>query len=64
MSANDPYRRIAGVYDRLIEPMQAGVRKVALDVLPPQHHSEGGRRHFSFQRHGRSRSRGSSNPVR
>ena len=36
MSANDPYRRIAGVYDRLIEPMQAGVRRVALDVVPPQ----------------------------
>lgn len=36
MSANDPYRRIAGVYDRLIEPMQAGVRRVALDVIPPQ----------------------------
>lgn len=36
MSANDPYRRIAGVYDRLIEPMQSGVRRVALDVVPPQ----------------------------
>ena len=36
MSANDPYRRVAGVYDRLIEPMQAGVRRVALDVVPPQ----------------------------
>jgi ubiquinone/menaquinone biosynthesis C-methylase UbiE len=36
MSANDPYRRIAGIYDRLIEPMQAGVRRVALDVIPPQ----------------------------
>jgi ubiquinone/menaquinone biosynthesis C-methylase UbiE len=36
MSVNDPYRRIAGVYDRFIEPMQAGVRKVALDVVPPQ----------------------------
>ena len=36
MSANDPYRRIAGVYDRLIEPMQAGVRRVALDVIPPE----------------------------
>ncbi|MDH3397985.1 MAG: class I SAM-dependent methyltransferase [Acidimicrobiia bacterium] len=36
MNVNDPYRRIAGVYDRLIEPMQAGVRRVALDVVPPQ----------------------------
>ncbi len=36
MSARGPYRRIAGVYDRLIEPMQAGVRRVALDVVPPQ----------------------------
>lgn len=32
----DPYRRIARIYDRLIEPMQAGVRRVALDVVPPQ----------------------------
>ncbi|MCP3975794.1 MAG: methyltransferase domain-containing protein [bacterium] len=36
MPNTDPYRRIAGVYDRLIEPMQAGVRRVALDVVPPQ----------------------------
>lgn len=36
MSADDPYRLIAGVYDRLIEPMQAGVRRIALDVMPPR----------------------------
>lgn len=36
MRAKDPYRRIAGVYDRLIEPLDAGVRRVALDVVPPQ----------------------------
>lgn len=36
MSEPDPYRRIAGVYDRLVEPMQAGVRRVALEVLPPR----------------------------
>lgn len=36
MRAKDPYRRIAGVYDRLIEPMQAGVRRVALEVVPPE----------------------------
>lgn len=31
----DPYRRMARVYDRFIEPMQAGVRRVALEVVPP-----------------------------
>lgn len=36
MDTNDPYRWIAAVYDRLIEPMQAGVRRVALEVVPPQ----------------------------
>jgi ubiquinone/menaquinone biosynthesis C-methylase UbiE len=36
MPSPDPYRRIAGFYDRLIEPMQTGLRKVALEVLPPQ----------------------------
>lgn len=36
VSARDPYRSVAGIYDRLIEPMQAGVRRVALEVLPPQ----------------------------
>lgn len=36
MTATDPYRRVAGVYDRLIEPMQAGVRRAALDFFPPQ----------------------------
>jgi ubiquinone/menaquinone biosynthesis C-methylase UbiE len=35
MARLDPYRRIARFYDRLIEPMQAGVRRVALNVLPP-----------------------------
>lgn len=36
MNGQDPYRSIAGIYDRLIEPMQAGVRKVALSVIPTQ----------------------------
>ncbi|NNC92967.1 MAG: class I SAM-dependent methyltransferase [Acidimicrobiia bacterium] len=36
MAAADPYRRIARIYDRLIEPLEAGVRRVALDVVPPQ----------------------------
>lgn len=36
MPPPDPYRRIAGFYDRFVEPMQAGVRNVALEVLPPQ----------------------------
>ncbi len=36
MRARDPYRRTAAFYDRLIEPMQAGVRRIAVDLLPPQ----------------------------
>lgn len=36
MGAQDPYGRIAKFYDRLIEPMQMGVRRVALDVVPPR----------------------------
>jgi len=36
MSTEDPYRRIAPLYDRLIEPIQAGVRSVALEFVPPQ----------------------------
>jgi ubiquinone/menaquinone biosynthesis C-methylase UbiE len=35
MGVDDPYRHIAGFY-RLIEPLLAGGRRVALDVLPPQ----------------------------
>lgn len=35
-TSSDPYARVARFYDRLIEPMQAGVRRVALDVLPPR----------------------------
>lgn len=36
MSQADPYRRIAGVYDWVVEPMQAGVRRVAVHVVSPQ----------------------------
>lgn len=36
MPPSDPYQRFASYYDRFIEPMQAGVRKVALEVIPPQ----------------------------
>jgi len=36
MSAADPYRRLARIYDRVIEPMQAGVRRVSLEVVPPR----------------------------
>ena len=36
MSLQDPYRRIAGIYDRVIEPMQGGVRRIALEVIRPQ----------------------------
>lgn len=35
-NTRDPYRSIAGIYDRLIEPMQAGVRRVALSVISAQ----------------------------
>ncbi len=33
--ASDPYRRWAVIYDRVVEPMQSGVRRIALRVLPP-----------------------------
>jgi ubiquinone/menaquinone biosynthesis C-methylase UbiE len=33
---SDPYRHIARIYDRVIEPMQAGVRRAAMRVLPPE----------------------------
>ncbi len=36
MGGDDPYRRIARLYDRIVEPMQSGVRRVALQVVPPQ----------------------------
>ena len=36
MRSRDPYRRIAGWYDRLIEPMQRGVRQVAIEQVPPR----------------------------
>jgi ubiquinone/menaquinone biosynthesis C-methylase UbiE len=36
VNTQDPYRLIAGIYDRLIEPMQAGVRRVALSLIPAQ----------------------------
>ena len=36
MTGQDSYRSIAAIYDRVIEPMQAGVRRVALEVVPPQ----------------------------
>jgi ubiquinone/menaquinone biosynthesis C-methylase UbiE len=36
MRTDDPYRRIAPLYDRLIEPMQAGVRRIALETVTPQ----------------------------
>ena len=36
MSSTDPYDRSARLYDRLVEPMQAGVRRVAVDVVPPE----------------------------
>ncbi|MGI9647582.1 MAG: class I SAM-dependent methyltransferase [Acidimicrobiia bacterium] len=36
MAASDPYRRIAPVYDSLLDPMQVGVRRVSRQVLVPQ----------------------------
>lgn len=36
VSDGDPYRRLAGVYDLVVEPMQAGVRRVALEVVRPE----------------------------
>lgn len=36
MATTDPYRLIARFYDRMIEPMQAGVRRRTLSVLPPE----------------------------
>ncbi|MGB8360267.1 MAG: class I SAM-dependent methyltransferase [Acidimicrobiia bacterium] len=35
MSDSDPYRRLAGIYDFIVEPMQSGVRRVALEVASP-----------------------------
>lgn len=35
VSVVDPYRRLARLYDFVVEPMQTGVRRVALQVLPP-----------------------------
>lgn len=35
MGSSDPYSFISRFYDPLIEPLQAGVRRVALDILPP-----------------------------
>jgi ubiquinone/menaquinone biosynthesis C-methylase UbiE len=35
-SRRDPYRRLAAVYDRLLEPMNAGVRRIALGLVPPE----------------------------
>lgn len=36
MTDRDPYRRVARIYDRVIEPMNAGLRDVALRVDPPK----------------------------
>jgi len=36
VTSKDPYGRIAGFYDRLVEPLQAGVRSVAIGVASPR----------------------------
>lgn len=33
---SDPYRRIAGLYDRLFEPMNSGLRSLGMKIYPPQ----------------------------
>jgi len=33
--AGDPYRRIAGWYDRLFDPLQSGLRSVGMKLAPP-----------------------------
>ena len=34
----DPYRRIAGIYDRLFEPLNNRLRLLGLRMLPPEQH--------------------------
>ncbi len=34
--ASDPYRRLAGIYDNFTEPFNAGLRRMALRMMPPQ----------------------------
>ena len=34
--AGDPYRRLAGIYDTFTEPFNAGLRQMALRMMPPQ----------------------------
>ena len=36
MARSDPYRRIAGIYDLFVEPMQSGVRRIGLRLAPPE----------------------------
>lgn len=36
VSQTDRYGRIAGVYDLIVEPLQAGVRRAGVRFLPPQ----------------------------
>jgi ubiquinone/menaquinone biosynthesis C-methylase UbiE len=32
----DPYRRVAGLYDRVLEPMNAPLRGIGMSLLPPE----------------------------
>ncbi len=34
--SDDPYRRVAGIYDRLFEPINSGLRVLGTRMLPPQ----------------------------
>jgi len=34
--SDDPYRRVAGIYDRLFEPVNRGLRVLGIRMLPPR----------------------------
>jgi len=33
---DDPYRKAAGIYDRLLEPLNKGLRSLGVCMLPPE----------------------------
>lgn len=36
MNERDPYRRVAGIYDRLFEPLNRGLRLLGVRMFPPE----------------------------
>jgi len=36
MNEEDPYRRVAGIYDRLFEPLNRGLRLLGVRMFPPE----------------------------